>query len=138
MQIFNARQRGTDDDDRLTERDHDERLDPLRRMGSIDVPFPSRRATQPRYVEADRRGKEIEGDHECPQYFAEVAMGQPTDDGQRSADERPDEEALEVAFEGFMTRGVNGKKVAPDLHRGIRSTDGQSGRPECLWECSRR
>jgi len=106
-------------------------------VSSIDVPFPSRGATQPRYVEADSRGEEIEGDHERPEHFAEVTLRQPSEDGQCSADERPDEEALEVAFEGFMTRGVNGKEVAPDLHRGIRDADDQSGRPECLWDRGR-
>jgi hypothetical protein len=82
IQVFKAGQRGTDDDDRLTERDHDERLDPLRGMGSIDVPFPSRGAAQPRYLEADRRGKAIEGDHERPEHLADVTLRQPTDDGQ--------------------------------------------------------
>src|ERR1700730_11974093 len=36
-----------------------------------------------------------------------------------------------------MTRGVDGKQVASDLHRGIRGANDESGCLECMWDCSR-
>jgi hypothetical protein len=118
-------QGGADDQDRLTQRDQDERLAAFREVISLDGPLGRFRAAQPWRVEAEHAAEEVDADRGHPEPGPGRSGGKPAGNRQRPADDAPRQDALEVPLQRPPAQRHHREDAAADLRERVPDADDQ-------------
>ena len=115
-----------DDDDRLTQRDQDERLAALGEVAALDGPVRGAGPAEARGGEADHPAEQVDADRAEPQQGPGVAVGQPAGQGERAADHAPGQDPLEVGLQRMPAQHDDHEHGAADLLDGVGPADPQA------------
>ena len=121
--VLHPGQGGADDDDRLAQRDQDERLAALGEVTALDRPVGRARPAETGGREPDDAAEHVHPDRQQPQQLPGVAAHQPARHRQRPAGDAPDQDPREVVAQRAGRQRGHHEDGAPDLHERVRAAD---------------
>ena len=108
-------QRRADDDDRLAQRDQDERLAAFGEVTARDGPVRRAGGAEPGDHEADGAARQVHPDRQQPQHVPDVAAGEPAADRERAAHHAPGQDPLVVLLQRVPAHRHHHEDGPPDL-----------------------